>query len=115
MVFAAIAVFGEFGLSDFGTAALVALGCHVCQQCHTGKCTWGICTSDPALTKRINPDIGAERLVNLIRGWSLEIKDMLGGMGVNAIESLRGNRLHLRAIGLNESELEVLGVKPAGS
>ena len=98
-----------------GTAALIALGCHVCQQCHTGKCTWGICTSDPALTKRINPDIGAERLVNLVRGWSLEIKDMLGGMGVNAIESLRGNRLHLRAVGLNESELEVLGVKPAGS
>ncbi|MDP2931671.1 MAG: glutamate synthase-related protein, partial [Chloroflexota bacterium] len=29
-----------------GTAALVALGCHVCQQCHTGKCAWGICTTD---------------------------------------------------------------------
>ncbi len=97
-----------------GTAALIALGCHVCQQCHTGKCTWGICTSDPALTKRINPEIGAERLVNLIRGWSLEIKDMLGGMGVNAIESLRGNRLHLRAVGLNDTELDVLGIRMAG-
>lgn len=97
-----------------GTAALIALGCHVCQQCHTGRCSWGICTSDPALTKRINPDIGAERLVNVIRGWSLEIKDMLGGMGVNAIESLRGNRLHLRGVGLNDTELEILGVKMAG-
>ncbi len=98
-----------------GTAALIALGCHVCQQCHTGKCTWGICTSDPALTRRINPEIGAERLVNLIRGWSLEIKDMLGGMGINAIESLRGNRLHLRGIGLNDNELNVLGVRMAGN
>lgn len=98
-----------------GTAALIALGCHVCQQCHTGKCTWGICTSDPALTKRINPEIGAQRLVNLVRGWSLEIKDMLGGMGVNAIESLRGNRLHLRGVGLNDTELNILGVKAAGS
>ncbi len=97
------------------TAALVALGCTVCQQCHTGKCAWGICTTDLTLTKRINPDIGTQRLVNLLRGWSLEIKDMLGGMGINALESLRGNRLHLRAVGLNDAELEVLGVRQAGS
>ncbi len=100
---------------NIGTAALIALGCHVCQQCHTGKCTWGICTSDPALTKRINPEIGPQRLINLVRGWSLEIKDMLGGMGVNAIESLRGNRMHLRAIGLTEGEMEVLGIRMAGT
>ncbi len=97
------------------TAALVALGCTICQQCPTGKCAWGICTSDPVLTKRINPEIGAERLYNLLRGWSLEIKDMLGGMGINSIESVRGNRLHLRGIGLNETELEILGVRHAGA
>ena len=98
-----------------GTAALIALGCHVCQQCHTGKCPWGICTTDLRLTKRVNPDIGARRLSNLLRGWSLELKDMLGGMGVNALESLRGNRLHLRGIGLSDTELEILGVRMAGS
>jgi glutamate synthase domain-containing protein 2 len=97
-----------------GTAALVALGCRVCQQCHTGKCPWGICTTDLFLTKRINPDIGARRLANLLRGWSLEIKDMLGGMGINALESLRGNRLALRGVGLNDNELEVLGIRVAG-
>jgi len=36
-------------------------------------------------------------------------------MGINALESLRGNRLHLRGIGLNETELEILGVRMAGS
>ncbi|OGO40365.1 MAG: glutamate synthase [Chloroflexi bacterium RBG_16_57_8] len=97
------------------TAALISLGCTVCQQCHTGKCAWGISTSDLHLTKRINPEIGARRLANLLRGWSLELKDILGGLGVNAIESLRGNRLHLRAIGLNEKELEILGVRMVGS
>ncbi|MBM2825042.1 MAG: glutamate synthase large chain [Dehalococcoidales bacterium] len=100
---------------NIGTAALVALGCTVCQQCHTGKCAWGICTSDLSLTKRINPDIGAQRLVNLIRGWSLELKDILGGLGVNAVESLRGNRLHLRGIGLSDTELEILGISMAGN
>ncbi len=100
---------------NIGTAALIALGCHACQQCHTGKCAWGICTTDLALTRRVNPEIGARRLANLLRGWSLEIKDMLGGMGINALESLRGNRLHLRGVGLTDTELEILGVRMAGS
>ena len=98
-----------------GTAALIALGCHICQQCHIGKCAWGICTTDLRLTKRINPDIGSRRLANLLRGWSIELKDILGGLGVNAIESLRGNRLHLRGVGLTDTELEILGVRMAGS
>ena len=98
-----------------GTAALIALGCTVCQQCHTGKCPWGICTTDLFLTKRINPDIGARRLANLLRGWSIELKDILGGLGVNALESLRGNRLHLRGVGLTDTELEILGVRMAGN
>jgi glutamate synthase domain-containing protein 2 len=97
-----------------GTSALVALGCHVCQKCYTGKCNWGIATQDPYLTKRLNPEIGARRLVNLLRAWSLEIKEMLGGMGINALESLRGNREQLRAVGLAETDMKILGVKPAG-
>ena len=96
------------------TAALVSMGCTVCQKCHTGKCPWGIATTDPWIAKRINPDIASERLVNLLRGWSLEIKDMMGGMGINAVESLRGNRLHLRGVGLTDTELKILGVKMAG-
>jgi glutamate synthase domain-containing protein 2 len=97
-----------------GTAALVSLGCTVCQRCHTGKCPWGIATPDPWISRRLNPDIAAQRLVNLLRGWSLEIKEMMGGMGINAIESLRGNRLMLRGVGLTETELQVLGIKMAG-
>jgi len=98
-----------------GTAALVAMGCTVCQKCYTGICNWGICTSDPYLSKRINPDIASRRLVNLLHAWSLEIKEMMGGMGINAVESLRGNRLQLRGVGLEEWELEVLGVRGAGA
>lgn len=98
-----------------GTAALIAMGCTVCQKCYTGICNWGICTTDPYLSKRINPNIASRRLVNLLGAWSLEIKEMIGGMGINAIESLRGNRHHLRGVGLQEWELEVLGVRGAGT
>jgi len=97
-----------------GTAALVSMGCHVCQKCYTGKCNWGIATQDPILTRRLNPEVALRRLKNLIRAWSLEIKEMMGGMGINAIESLRGNREHLRGIGLSDREMTILGIKPAG-
>lgn len=97
-----------------GTAALIALGCHLCRSCHTGKCNWGIATQRGDLVKRLNPNLGYKRLVNLLTAWKHEIKEMMGGMGINSIESLRGNRLMLRGVGLNEKELEILGIKHAG-
>ncbi len=97
-----------------GTSALLALGCHLCRSCHTGKCNWGIATQNPELTKRLNPDLGYKRLVNMLTAWEHEIKEMMGGMGINSIESLKGNRLMLRGVGLNEKELEILGIKHAG-
>jgi len=96
------------------TAALLALGCHLCRSCQTGRCNWGIATQDPELTKRLNPDIGYRRLVNLMTAWNHEIMELMGGMGINSIEALKGNRLMLRGVGLNEKELEILGIKHAG-
>jgi glutamate synthase domain-containing protein 2 len=97
-----------------GTATLIAIGCTMCQQCHTGKCAWGIATQDPFLSKRQNPNIAAQRLVNLVNVWGLEIKETLGAMGINSIESLKGNRLALRGFDLNEKEMEILGILHAG-
>jgi glutamate synthase domain-containing protein 2 len=97
-----------------GTAAMIALGCHLCHSCHGGKCNWGIATQIPELTKRLNPDVGYQHLVNLMTAWEHEIKEMMGSMGINAIESLRGNRLMLRGFGLSQKELDILGIKHAG-
>ncbi|MDH7479053.1 MAG: FMN-binding glutamate synthase family protein, partial [Syntrophomonadaceae bacterium] len=97
-----------------GTAALVAVGCHLCQKCHTGRCNWGIATQDPWLVKRVNPEIAHRRLSNLLRAWKHEIKEMLGGMGINSLESLRSNRLMLRGINLEAREREILGVMAPG-
>lgn len=97
-----------------GTAALIALGCRVCQKCNTNKCSWGIATQNPELVRRLDPDLGAERLNNLIRGWSLELKEILGLLGVNSIESLRGSRERLRGVGIDKQTLKILGIKHAG-
>lgn len=97
-----------------GTAALLALGCHLCRSCHTGTCSWGIATQRPDLVERLDPAVGSRRLVNLLTAWKHEIKEMMGGMGINSIEALRGNRMMLRGIGLTERELAILGVAHAG-
>ena len=97
-----------------GTAALIALGCHLCRSCQGGKCNWGISTQRPDLVKRLNPEIGAEHLINLMQAWNNEISEIMGGMGINSIEALRGNRLMLHGIGLTEKELQILGIKHAG-
>lgn len=96
------------------SAALIAMGCHMCQTCNTGKCNWGIATQRPDLTERLVPETAHQRVVNLINAWNHEIKEIMGGMGINSIDSLRGNRLMLRGIGLNQKELDILGIKHAG-
>ena len=99
---------------SIGTAALCALGCHICASCHTGRCAWGLATQDPDLTRRLDPEKGAERLINLVNAWTREIKEIMGGMGINSIEALRGNRMALKGVGLNSKELEILGIGYAG-
>ncbi len=96
------------------TAALLALGCHLCRTCQSGNCNWGIATQRPELVKRLNPNIGSQRLVNLMTAWKHEIKELMGGMGINSIEALKGNRLMLRGVHLTGKELEILGISHAG-
>jgi glutamate synthase domain-containing protein 2 len=97
-----------------GTAALVAMGCHVCQKCHTGSCSWGITTQRPELTRRLDPEWAASQLINLVHAWTHELAEVLGALGVNAIESLRGSRERLRGLGLDQTVLDIMGVKAAG-
>lgn len=96
------------------TAALLALGCHLCRSCQSGSCNWGIATQRPELVKRLDPTVGEERLVNLITAWKHEIKELLGAMGINSIEALRGNRLMLRGVSMTKKELSILGIAHAG-
>ena len=97
------------------TAALIGTGMSPsAAAAKADSCNWGIATQRPDLVRRLNPDIGTRRLINLVSAWTHEIKEMMGGMGINSIESLRGNRLMLRGVGLNEKELEILGIRHAG-
>ena len=98
-----------------GTAALVSLGCRVCGNCYRNLCPWGIATQQPELMNRIDPEMGAVQVANLIKGWTLELSELMGAAGINSIESLRGNRDRLRGYMLDEGMLKILDVLPAGA
>jgi glutamate synthase domain-containing protein 2 len=96
------------------TAAMVAVGCRVCQQCHRGLCSWGIATQREDLVQRLDPEVGAARIVHLFNAWNEELKEVLGAMGIDSVESLVGNRDRLRYQGPNPKIAEIMGVKHVG-
>jgi glutamate synthase domain-containing protein 2 len=97
-----------------GQPVLIAMGCRSCQMCHLGNCSWGIATQRDDLVRRLDVDIAAQRLVNLFHAWTEELREILGALGIDAVESLVGNRDRLRYIGPNPRIADVLGVKHAG-
>ena len=108
-----IALGADIGM--ISTAVLIAIGCKMCQQCPTGKCAWGIATGNPILGKRVDVAWATKRIVNLLSSWTAELDEVLGTMGIDAVESFVGNRDRLRYIGPNPQEAKILGVQHAGS
>jgi glutamate synthase domain-containing protein 2 len=74
-----------------GTGELVALGCVRCGNCESGRgCARGITTTDPVLEEKISLEWGTQRLVNLYNAWKEMLVEILYGLGLDSVESLRG-------------------------
>jgi glutamate synthase domain-containing protein 2 len=108
----AIALGADIGMCSM--PVLIAMGCRMCQQCHRGICSWGIATQKEYLIKRLDIDVATRRIVNLFHAWKEELKEVLGAMGIDSVESLRSNRDRLRYIGPNPKIAKILGIKHAG-
>jgi len=100
--------------AQVSTPVLIAMGCTVCQSCHRGLCTWGIATQRSDLVKRLDVNVSSRRIINLFKAWNEELREILGALGIDSIESLKGNRDRLRYVGDNPKVAEILGVKHAG-
>jgi glutamate synthase domain-containing protein 2 len=74
-----------------GTAEGVAVGCTHCGNCERGRgCQIGITTTDPELSLLIDPEWGAQRIVNMYNSWSKQWKHILSELGLHSIRELRG-------------------------
>ncbi|HJH27050.1 MAG TPA: FMN-binding glutamate synthase family protein [Methanophagales archaeon] len=74
-----------------GTAELIALGCVRCGNCESGRgCPRGIATTDPELSRAVDIEWGAQRIINLYAAWRSEIVEVLRRFGMRSIKELVG-------------------------
>jgi glutamate synthase domain-containing protein 2 len=75
------------------TAEAVAVGCTHCGNCERGRgCQVGITTTDPELSRFIEPEWGEMRIVNLYTAWTKRLRSILAGFGLRSIRDLRGRK-----------------------
>lgn len=73
-----------------GTAELVALSCKRCENCERGRgCPSGIATTDLALMHLIDPDWGAQRIINMYHSWKQQWNYILAQLELKRITDLR--------------------------
>jgi glutamate synthase domain-containing protein 2 len=76
-----------------GTAELVAIDCVRCCNCERDRgCPIGIATTDPVLSRRLEPAWVAGRIEAMYRAWMLRMRRRLAAFGLRSIGGLRGRR-----------------------
>jgi glutamate synthase domain-containing protein 2 len=74
-----------------GTAEAIAVGCTHCGNCERGRgCQVGITTTDPELSLLIDPEWGAQRIINMYTSWSKQWRQILSSLKLHSIKELRG-------------------------
>ncbi len=73
---------------NFGTAALISLGCKYVRQCHLNTCPVGVATQDERLRKRF--DGRPEELIKYFTAISEDIRQILASLGFRSLNELIG-------------------------
>ena len=63
---------------------LIALECHLCDQCQPGR-------PCPARLEEIDLNYGVGRMTNLIAAWHDQLIEVMGAMGMREVRRLRGD------------------------
>jgi glutamate synthase (NADPH/NADH) large chain/glutamate synthase (ferredoxin) len=83
---------------DFGTSALIALGCIMARRCHLNNCPTGIATQDEELRKKFTGK--PENLVNYLRNVASDVRSLLFDTGYFSLDDIIGNN---ELLGVNKS------------
>ncbi len=73
---------------NFGTAALIALGCRYVRQCHLNTCPVGIATQDEELRGRF--DGTPEMIINYFNAVASEVRSILAELGFRSLQEVIG-------------------------
>jgi glutamate synthase domain-containing protein 2 len=95
---------------NIGTAALIAMGCIMIHKCHIGNCPAAL-TNKIDGSRVLNLEFAFRSLVNFLRGFTLELSNILDALGIKNIRELRGRRDLLYGDGLPKRILKILGIE----
>ncbi|MDD5201127.1 MAG: glutamate synthase large subunit, partial [Terrimicrobiaceae bacterium] len=74
---------------NFGTAALIALGCVYVRQCHLNTCPVGVATLDERLRGKFKGK--PEHVVNFFNGVAGELREIMARLGFRTIDEMIGH------------------------
>ncbi len=99
---------------SLGTAALIAMGCVMVHKCHLGFCPTLLTNKieeNPA--KILSLETATRWAVNMVYGWTEELKNILDTVGVSSVRELVSRRDLLLGLNVGEDELRLMGVRGA--
>ncbi len=74
---------------NFGTMAMVAVGCVYVRRCHLNNCPVGVATTDPRWRAKFKGT--PEQLVNYFNGVAEEIRQLMAQLGVRKLDEIIGH------------------------
>jgi len=121
---------------SLGVGAMIALGCNratwrggddehdatadyaelgtapgFCHHCHTGACPVGVTTQDPALSARLDPEVGARWVTNYLKALTMELTALARACGKSNVHHLEPEDL----VALTVESAAMAGVPLAGT
>lgn len=79
---------------NFGTAALIAMGCVYVRQCHLNNCPVGVATLDDRLRAKFKGK--PENVVNFFNAVAEEVREIMARLGFRTIDEMVGRTECLR-------------------
>ncbi|MDF1740461.1 MAG: glutamate synthase large subunit [Verrucomicrobiales bacterium] len=79
---------------NFGTIALIAMGCVYVRRCHLNTCPVGIATQDPKFRAKFKGEV--DHVVNFFNAVSEETRQHMARLGVRKLDDLIGHTKYLR-------------------
>lgn len=93
---------------------MMALGCHQCNDCKNLNCNWGISTDKVELQKRLNYNIGAIKIYNLLNNLNENLKKYLASSAALTCKKLVGQKKLLSGFNLSDNEISALQIPYIG-
>ncbi len=79
---------------NFGTIALIALGCVYVRRCHLNTCPVGIATQDPKYRAKFKGEV--DHVVNFFNAVSEDVRQHMAALGVRKLDDLIGQTKYMR-------------------